>query len=132
MAALAAGALVVTAASLAVILGGHNTRPKLGVCQSTGPGLIDWEDGTQTSYAAVGSTTTSVLYQVAVPTHPSLLGSVVQVAGSDPGSRVQGPVVDHFDTLDPAGGAGPELVVVKTTIGYVVALYSQATVLPAA
>lgn len=137
MAALAAGVLVVPAAALFSFAQGQ--LPIFGVCQSAVAGppptavVIDWTNGTQTTYAVSLSGLSSVLYQVLAPTSPSIVGSVVQLTGfPNPGQRFQGVVVNQFHIEDPSGTDSGEWITVHTPAGYVSAVYAAVTVVAAA
>lgn len=138
MAALAAGSIVIPAASV-MSLAPHRARPKIGLCESAVAGppptavVVDWADGTRTTYSVSGAGATSVIFQVLNPTHALLLGSVVQIpAVGNPGGRMQGVVVMHFNIQDPSGGNTAELVIIETPTGFQTAPYANVTVVDAA
>ena len=135
--ALAAGDFVIAAASVMNPTPGgvlHTQPPKFGVCESLAPAVIDWEDGTQTSYAALGTGATAVILGVAqiVPAS-DLLSAMVAPAPSafpNPGGRFTGSVVAHFSVVDPTSGVSVEVAIVKTPEGFYAAGPAALVVIP--
>lgn len=140
MSAIAAGSVVI--ASLRVTPSVFDAAPKVGVCQSVGgvgppptAVLIDWEDGTQTTFAVtVGTTASPVLFSVNVPLNPSLLGTTVDPSSPfpNPGGRFRGVVVMHFEAQDPSGSTLGDVVVVRCPEGFYTLPYANAVVIPSA
>jgi len=147
MADIAAGDIVFLAAA---VLGPpasfviHEEAPELGVVESVGAGspptdvVVVWQDGRRTQYDAVGSGATSLLYRVGslAPDTILIIGFVAQPkTGSgipNPGSRLQGPVVQQYGLEDPTGSAVGEVVVIDTPLGFLAIATTDAAVLPSA
>jgi hypothetical protein len=141
MAALAAGDLVVTLASLVGRFTLQKDRPLFGTVESLTAGapptnvVVDWSDGTRTTYAAVNSGAQSVIGHV-TDGGSLLVGFVVQPTAAsgvpNPGGRVQGPVVDQFSVDDPNGSTLGEFVVIETPVGFLVLAASGVQIVPSA
>lgn len=135
MAVLAAGQLVTPSAYLGSV---QQALPKFGIVQSAVAGppptavIVDWSDGTQTTYDAVNDGAETVLLQVGSGGAP-IGGSIVQINQfPNPGGRGQGEVVEQFGLTDPSGTVLGNFVVVKTETGYVIALQSNVSIVPSA
>ena len=126
MAAIGVGSIVLPIASVIELVAIVAVAPKLGIVESAVAGppptsvVVDWGDGTRTTYAVTGAGSTSQIAQFLTPTSPLLLGTILQpIAGlPDPGGRVQGPCVLHCNLADPSGTALGEFVVVQTPEGF--------------
>lgn len=111
----------------------HRTVPKVGICESTGPAVIAWVDGTRTEYTLTGTGSTSVIYKLVPPTDPSFLGLVIRAVGfPDAGARGQGLVISQYKLQDAAGTDIFEVLVVKMAIGIQMIPLQYAIPLPAA
>lgn len=121
----------------------HDTQPEFGIVESTGAGsppvnvVVVWQDGSRVQYAVSGSGATSVLFRLAgVAGGIPIIGNVAQPKSGtgipNPGSRLQGPIIQHFGLEDPTTALVGEVVVVDTPLGFLVIAPSDATILPAA
>ena len=85
--------------------------------------VVDWSNGTQVAYAAIGTDSSdAVLLKVTASQVRSFLGQIVRIIFTgDPGSRVQGRIVQQYLLLDPSGdpALGGEIVVIETPVGFI-------------
>lgn len=134
------GAAVVGPTGSSVI---HDAPPQLGFVESLVAGppvtnvVVVWQDGRRQQYNAVGSGATALLYVVANIAAPvPIVGFVAQPkAGTgipNPGTRLQGPIVQQYGLEDALSVVVREVIIVSTPLGVLVMETTDAAVLASA
>lgn len=104
--AFAQGDAVIVSSELS--LEGHPAPPLIGTVESTGPTIVNWEDGSRSQYAD-----DSYLYKIAPAADQSPLGQWLQGKINNYGGRFSGPCVGVYALTNNADVSQGDFVVVR-------------------